>query len=260
MGMLERISMSLTEPVSCILIGGLAMMHHGTKEATKDIDIVFNTEDEILHFIETIRRMDFKKIDDLTDEYLDLKAHAIFYSDDGYMMDLFLLRVLDGFYLTDNMIERSRDLHLKGNLSLSVLSPVDIFLFKSITLREGDLMDMAYLSPMIYDWDPFREEIIFIQHAYEIVARSYRRLDDLYNEYQINVPVRTWMSDIGEMATAKTVILSAIQNESKEREYIMEGTNEVERQLLDDAINELTFDGIIWDKDGKVSMKFYPSK
>lgn len=253
--MLEKVSRSLERPVHGVLIGGMAMMYHGAKESTKDIDIVFNREDDIIHFIQTIEDMGFKKNIDLTNDYLDLKAHAIYFSDNGHMLDLFLCRVLDGFYLTDDMVERSKQIHINGYLSLSVLSPVDIFLFKSITMREGDLLDMAFLAPMIDDWEPFKKELEFLKYDYRLVSRSYERLNDLYDEHQIEVPIYSWMQDMGEMATAKTVILSAIQYEPKDKDFLFEGLDSAEKHLLEMAIRELHNDGIILELEGTISLK-----
>lgn len=258
--MLKEIALNLEKTVNVVLIGGLAMVHHGIKETTKDIDIVFNDEKEITHFIRIIKSMGFHRRTEFTDEYLDLKAHAIYYSDNGHMLDLFLHRILDGFYLSENMIDRSEKVKMEGKLSISVLSPVDIFLFKSITMRDGDLVDMAYLAPLIKDWTPFEEELRFYKFDPFIVSRSYEKVKDLLNEHLVSVPLSGAIEDVGEMATAKTIVLGTIQFEPKKKTLLFEGLEPHEKYLIEEAIKELYFDGAIFDHGDTISLKSYPDE
>lgn len=257
MEILERVSVELNNTVHCTLIGGLAMIHHGAKETTKDIDIVFKWKHEIEYFIQALEKMGFNKKYDLSDDYLDLAPHSVYISQEGFMFDMFLNRVLDGFYLTDEMMERCREIHLKGNLHFTLLSPVDIFLFKSITLRDGDLLDMAFLAPMIKDWDAYQNELHSPVIPEELVSRSYLRIQDLFNEHQIKIPIDGATEEFCEMATAKTVILGAIQYEPKEKEFLFEGSTPSERYQLEQAIEQLVFDGVIFDENGIISLKTY---
>ncbi|MGA1848420.1 MAG: DUF6036 family nucleotidyltransferase [Thermoplasmatota archaeon] len=259
MKMLEKVSISLKRTVSCTLIGGLAMMYHGAKETTKDIDMVFSKGKEIEHFIHTVSKMGFSPNPGLTEDYLDLKAHAIYISDDGYMLDLFLSRVLNGFYLTDNMKKRSKTIHLEGNLEVKVLSPVDIFLFKSITLREDDLLDMAYLAPMIKDWVALENELLFMRHDYRLLSRFNERMKDLETQYQLEVPITSDIENLCKMAYVKMAILGVLQNEPRDKTSIFQGLDEGEVQDLERALKELVNDGIIFDRDGMVSMKHHPA-
>lgn len=253
--MLKKVSINLRKPVSAVLIGGMAMMYHGAKQSTKDIDLVFQRKDDIIHFIETIKKMGFRRKKDLSEDYLDLKAHGIYYSEEGYMLDLFCVFVLDGFQATDDMVGRSKQIHVEGNLNLSALSPMDIFLFKSITMRDSDLLDMAYLAPMIQDWTPFRKEIDFFRYDYILLSRCWNRLQDLEEEYQIKIPELSWMWEVGELATAKNLILASIQNGPKDKKRLFEGLDKHEIHLIETALNELKSDGIIFDNGDKIVMK-----
>ena len=58
------------------------------------------------------------------------------------------------------MIERCDQSVEYGNLQVHLLSLTDIFLFKSITEREGDLEDVAVIGKQAdLDWDEIFEEI-----------------------------------------------------------------------------------------------------
>lgn len=253
--MLREVSMNLRQPVSAILIGGMAMMYHGAKQSTKDIDLVFQKKDDIIQFIETIKKMGFRRKDELSEDYLDLKAHGIYFSKEGHMLDLFCVFVLDGFQVTDDMVARSKQIHIDGSLTLSVLSPMDIFLFKSITMRDSDLLDMAYLAPMVKDWRPFRKEIDFFRYDHLLLSRCWNRIQDLEEEFQIEVPELSWMWEVGEMATAKNLILASIRTGPKEKKSLFEGLDKHEIHPIETAINQLKSDGIILDHGDKIVLK-----
>lgn len=253
--MLREVSMNLRKPVSAVLIGGMAMMYHGAKQSTKDIDLVFQRKDDIIHFIETIKKMGFRRKEELSEDYLDLKAHGIYFSKEGHMLDLFCVFVLDGFQVTDDMKFRSKYIRIDGKLTLSTLSPMDIFLFKSITMRDSDLLDMAYLAPMVRDWGPFRNEIDFFRYDYLLLSRCWNRLQDLEEEYQIKIPELSWFWEVGEMATAKNMILASLQTGPKEKIDLFKGLEKYEIHLIETAIGELVFDGIIFDHGDEIEKK-----
>lgn len=253
--MLREVSMNLRKPVSAVLIGGMAIMYHGAKQSTKDIDLVFQRKDDIIHFIDTIKKMGFRRKEGLSDDYLDLKAHGIYFSEEGHMLDLFCVFVLDGFQVTDDMVARSKQVHIDGGLTLSALSPMDIFLFKSITMRDSDLLDMAYLAPMVKDWGPFRKEIDLLRHDHLLLSRCWNRIQDLEEEYQIKVPELSWMWEVGEMATAKNLILASIQNEPKEKKSLFEGLDKQKVDLIENAISELESEGVIFHHGDKIVLK-----
>jgi len=253
--MLREVSMNLLQPVSAVLIGGMAMMYHGAKQSTKDIDLVFQRKEDIIHFIETIKKMGFKRMDELSEDYLDLKAHGIYFSEEGHMLDLFCVFVLDGFQVNDDMVARSKHIHIDGNLTLSALSPMDIFLFKSITMRDSDLLDMAYLAPMVKDWKPFRKEIDTFRYDHLLLSRCWNRLQDLGEEFQIKVPELSWMQDVGEMATAKNLIMASIQTGPKEKKCLFEGLDEHEVDLIENAIVVLESEGVILYRGDKIVLK-----
>ena len=43
---LDEISKQLKKPIEAFLVGGLSMIFHGAKLATKDIDIVFSNQED----------------------------------------------------------------------------------------------------------------------------------------------------------------------------------------------------------------------
>ena len=59
------------------LIGGLAMIFYGTKLATKDVDIVFDSNENVNVFVKAMKIIGFSEVKNLTGEYLNLEAHHI---------------------------------------------------------------------------------------------------------------------------------------------------------------------------------------
>ena len=71
---LDNISSSFRDQVTGYLIGGLAMIYHGVKNATKDVDIVFENEFEAMTFKKNLLRNGFKTVNIVTNEYEKMKT------------------------------------------------------------------------------------------------------------------------------------------------------------------------------------------
>jgi len=72
---------------------------------------------------------------------------------DGFQCDVFYRQVCQGLVLTPRILGRAERYGRFGNLSISLMSPEDLFLFKSITERELDLDDMRILVESGVNWD-----------------------------------------------------------------------------------------------------------
>ena len=60
--LLQLVSRYLKKNVTCYAFGGNAMMFYGYKNATKDIDIIFETEEERNVFIDAIMYLGYKQM------------------------------------------------------------------------------------------------------------------------------------------------------------------------------------------------------
>lgn len=157
---IREVSASLERPVDAYLIGGLAMIHHGLKIATKDVDVVLGSLSDC-HALETgLEACGFVSTDVVSEEYRKLGATRLMERSDGMRFDIFLERVCRKLRLTRTMMSRATPIGTGGNLRLRALAPGDLFLFKSVTDREDDLADMALLAGLGLDWSSLLGELM----------------------------------------------------------------------------------------------------
>ena len=154
----EEIDKHLNQKAHFYIIGGAMLLYHGMKEATKDIDIIVDKESEfktILHILKTLKFATKA----LTIEYGQIDISQIFVRKD-FRIDLFHKTVCKGFQLSDAMVKRAEKVAALKNLSIYLCSPEDVFLFKTFTEREGDIMDcLALAQKKKIDWNIILEEL-----------------------------------------------------------------------------------------------------
>ncbi len=131
--------------IRCVAIGGTAMMFLGYKNTTKDIDLVFDTNDDKNIFVKAIQELGYKK-QSLADIY-DKKRQALkekpeMYTRGDERFDLFVHTIF-GFQLTtnDEFIER-RDYISKNELIIQLPNKETLILLKAITRRPKDHEDI----------------------------------------------------------------------------------------------------------------------
>lgn len=136
----------LEQDIQCIAIGGTAMMFSKYKTTTKDIDLVFKTENERNVFIKAIKKLgyDEKAINKIYDKKRkEHKGKPLIFSRGDERFDLFVKDVF-GFELEFNQekIVQRNDFIGKKELSVSILSKEELILLKAITGREKDFEDI----------------------------------------------------------------------------------------------------------------------
>lgn len=123
LGYLRQIDEQLKKKVTLVAVGGTAMTLYGLKEATKDVDFCAPTKDG-LAAVQTAA----KKVK--SDFRLDLFT-------EGY---IYILQ------LPEDYITKSRPVKEPfRNLTVRLLSPIDIILTKASRLNERDLEDIRAL-------------------------------------------------------------------------------------------------------------------
>ena len=132
------------------------LLYHGIKPATKDIDIIIETEEEFFIIQNTLRKIGFMaKLP--TSEYKKMELNQIFVRED-FRIDLFKKTVFKGFSLSNTMKRTQKILEL-GYLTVSLCSNEDVFLFKTFTEREGDLEDCIALAKKGIYWNVILDEL-----------------------------------------------------------------------------------------------------
>ncbi len=155
----DEMDNNLSEKVEFYVIGGVMLLYHGMKQATKDIDIIVDSQKEFLIIQNLLKKLKFTtKIP--TVEYQKVDLGQIFIRDD-FRIDLFHKVVCKGFQLSDAMKKRALKVRENRHLKVFLCSHEDVFLFKTFTERPGDITDCLALArkqkPL--DWSAILEEV-----------------------------------------------------------------------------------------------------
>ena len=189
-GELGRIGARVKKQLGIYLIGGCAMSLRGLKESTKDIDIVFRNENDYEEFCNALFGAQFIEQTVISREHTALKATKMFENRDGMHLDLFVRHVLGKLRLSRTMVARAQMYKRHGKMTVFLLSPEDVFLFKSVASesRKRDLPDMLALYPSV-DWTNAEKEIITQRLPTEFVDLVTRRLQEFSSTYSVDVPL-----------------------------------------------------------------------
>ncbi|MFH0970735.1 MAG: DUF6036 family nucleotidyltransferase [Candidatus Diapherotrites archaeon] len=153
----QELSPRLSTSVRLYLIGGIVLLQQGLKGATKDIDIVVETKEEFEAFHDALEQAKFSpKIPRKGAEHMNL--NQVFVRGE-LNIDLFQKEVCGKFALSKTMMQRARPAFDYPNLGIFFCSNEDIFLFKNMTERDGDIDDCLALANMTLNYDSILEEL-----------------------------------------------------------------------------------------------------
>jgi hypothetical protein len=155
----KLISEYIKKDIICIAIGGTAMMFQGYKSLTKDIDLVFMTNEDRDIFIDAIKELGYseKSLLNIYDSKREKNPfRPLIYSRGEERFDLFVKNVF-GFNLEFNQdkIVQRHDFIGKCELILYILPKELLILLKSITNREKDFEDIETIIKIEknIDWE-----------------------------------------------------------------------------------------------------------
>lgn len=166
------------------------------KPATKDIDLIVETKKEFDDFQDVLKSIGFKaKL--LTTEYKHMNINQIFIRED-FRIDLFYKTVCKGFSISKTMIKRANTVFELKNLKVFFCSNEDVFLFKTMTQREGDLEDCISLAQRGLDWKVILTELKnqIRTSGNDIWVTWVGERLDLLEERGLNIPI---MKEINKM-------------------------------------------------------------
>ncbi|AIZ56897.1 hypothetical protein Mpt1_c10250 [Candidatus Methanoplasma termitum] len=200
----DEVSKHIGERVDIYLIGGGALMYHKSKNLTKDIDLVVNTEREFDLIVLALKNMSFRL--ELPDHhsYSRLNISQMFVKDE-FRIDLFCKTVCRKFSLSEGMIKRATTIRAFGNILLHVCSEEDILLFKCITDRPGDLDDcMRITYEHLLDWDiVLREAQEQSRTGKDVWITWITERLEILEENNIKVPIINEMRSLSEECREK---------------------------------------------------------
>lgn len=197
-GALREVGNALTGAVRAYLIGGCAMILYNAKLSTKDIDLVVLSSDDAESMIQALLKTGFRITVPREEVCLRLGTAVMMENQSGMRLDIFVQTVCRKVKVTSTMAARSK-LHSKhGKLEIALISPEDIFLFKSVTEREGDLDDMARLAERGLNWQTILEECAL--QSGEVILEGYLavRLQELEEQKGIVSPIRSELEEMTE--------------------------------------------------------------
>ena len=191
---LAELGDTIDERVDAYLSGGANLILRGLKDTTKDIDVVVADREAFLTLVEALQELGYEERRDLEAVYEQLAPSLVLEKDGFPRWDIFVDVVADALSLTGGMQDRSDTERQFGTLRLHLLSLTDIFVFKAVTDREGDLEDAALIARQgTVDWQQVMDEI----ERQEEQADQYfsfavlDTLDLLADRYGIEAPIRS---------------------------------------------------------------------
>jgi len=156
--LLLNIAQKLSKHITVYAIGGTAMMFHGIKDATLDVDIVFENMKDREIFKKTLTVLGYKGMDAFR-VYGGKKDPPEMFTLGNERFDLFVVDVID-FVFSKTMQERASATHQFGDtLSLKIADVHDIILMKCATDRLKDKDDARkIIESKIINWQILVDE------------------------------------------------------------------------------------------------------
>ncbi|MEW6329299.1 MAG: DUF6036 family nucleotidyltransferase [Candidatus Micrarchaeota archaeon] len=186
----EKIGARLHKRMEVFLLGGGAMCFRDQKNATKDLDLVFETRGDYHEFVKVMDGMDFKKHLKLEREYERLEAASIWQNAKGFRFDLFVKTVCNALSISGSMRKRCELLGRFGKLTVRMVSNEDVILFKGITQRPDDVNDIAAIvRTSKVNWDIILHECVRQSRARPWYGLLYDKLVELKEKHGIDVLV-----------------------------------------------------------------------
>ncbi|OIO64379.1 hypothetical protein AUJ68_06485 [Candidatus Woesearchaeota archaeon CG1_02_57_44] len=153
----------LERDLVCVAIGGTAMMFMGYKNATKDIDLVFDSKQERDVFIRAIKELGYA--DKALSGIYDAKRTAhpgkpLMFTRGEERFDLFVHDIFGYMLSTKDAFTERRDYLGKSEFIVHLPTKEDLILLKAITRREKDHEDIAAIikADTSIDWSALVEK------------------------------------------------------------------------------------------------------
>jgi len=217
---IEKLDGALSDHVDLYLIGGGSMSFQNLKDATKDIDVVVRSENDMNLLKSALVRMGYS-VPAIRGPYRQMQASAIMENKDGFRWDIFVSVVCGGLKLSDAMADRATNLFSMDRVSINMISLEDIFIFKSITSRERDREDMYLLFLQGLDFNQIRNEITWQNDnnmSAAWIAFFFNGLEEVVERYSIGIIKRGSGNGLQPERTKKDGLICFQTNLMKARE------------------------------------------
>lgn len=211
---LDKLSSKIVLSTRIFIIGGLALISYGLKEATKDIDVVVPSPQELDILIKSLTVTDYDELENslVSKPYEKMQISKIMENDDGFRWDIFQRSICNKMSFSEDMASRATEFYSRNKLVLSIASKEDIFLFKGVTEREADLDDMRLLAESGLDWQVIKDECVYqsITSGRFWEDALLQNLIDLRERYNIRSPIEKKLQKIAEEKLSEDFIVKSI--------------------------------------------------
>ncbi|MCX6652443.1 MAG: hypothetical protein NT137_03705 [Methanomassiliicoccales archaeon] len=203
--------------ISVYLVGGGAMAIRGEKDATKDVDLILESEEHAEELNKALTRLGFEVSIRPPVECKSLVDARILTISRGMRIDIFVGTICDKLIFSQGMKKRSEFYSDLSQISLSLCSREDIFLLKSVTERNRDLDDMIVLYRKGIDKETLLTECRFqSQHDDLIGGRIWEvflliKIEEMEKKYGISIPWKRELSKIAEVKLGSKLVLEQIK-------------------------------------------------
>lgn len=192
------------------------MSFQNLKDATKDIDVVVRSENDMSLLKSALAQMGYS-VPTIRGPYKQMQASAIMENKDGFRWDIFMNVVCGRLKLSKAMADRAINLFLMDKVSINMTSLEDIFIFKSITSRERDREDMYLLFLQGLDFNLIRDEITWQNDnnmSAAWVAFFFNGLEEVVERYSIVIPFFDEFHDMAYSDMLSQMILDRLESGS----------------------------------------------
>lgn len=232
----KKLEKELPEKIEIFLSGGANMVLRNLKISTKDIDIIVEKK-----FYETLK----KALLNLGFSF----SHNIFESKD-YRIDVFVERVLKGYYLSERIKKLSEHFLTLEKLNVLLPSLEHVFLFKSYSGREIDIEDCKAIAEKGLNWKVIFEEAISQENELKkfLTLSLLDSLDELNSRYKIKSPI---IRVLDKHCMKKLIEISLTKREKRVKDIVfeLEKPESTVRKVLDELVKEGRIEKI---KKGKI--------
>lgn len=201
--------------INVFVIGGLALIQFGLKEATKDIDVIVQSKDEFNDLTRSLKSLGYTPPSPLkiTTPYRKMGASKILENEDGFRWDIFHHQVCNALIFSSNMTSRATVFYDKNQLKVKLASKEDTFLFKGITEREADLDDMRLLAESGLDWGKIEQECHYQSASSGRLWENalLENLVELREKYKIRTPIEKTLKKTVEDKLSEDAVTQAIK-------------------------------------------------
>lgn len=211
---LHAIDRELDAPLRIHMIGGGALGFHGLKDRTKDVDIVTTSRQDADRLAAVLEDLGYDALKEPAPEYERLKAAYLYGKPRHAQWDIYVRLVCGKLRLSPGMQERAGRLESGlRHLDVRVVAPQDILVFKSITERPADRVDMEAIHASGPDWAGVLQEMEWqARHSDQPWGADFHAAMETLDRDGFAVPILDDLQELARHEMEEWAVLYLLQN------------------------------------------------